>query len=202
MPQSKIIHHFCGCISDFYLLCYWSQNTTLPHPLLPCEVLVNEEDEIIMRFLSFFPSYSLCSPCKLREPHTHPASAFLKSFVVSTSLDWLLVSLLPHGSMSVSQQRRIYPPDQTTVNWYQVSGVGAELFVCLHWSTHIYFWTWASRVNCYRRFMGDLPKWEEQSTAWNSMPQKMLKKNNDGPKRSKSDHRRPKLQLWDDHLAQ
>ena len=131
MPQSKIIHHFCGCISDFYLLCYWSQNTTLPHPLLPCEVLVNEEDEIIMRFLSFFPSYSLCSPCKLRVPHTHPASAFLKSSVVSTSLDWLLVSLLPHGSMSVSQQRRIYPPDQTTVNWYQVSGVGAESCACI-----------------------------------------------------------------------
>ena len=35
--------------------------------------------------------------------------------------------------------------------------------------------------------MGDLLKWKEQPNAWSSMPRKMLKKNNNEPKRGKSD---------------
>ena len=30
MLHSKSMHHFFGCINDFYLLCYGSQNATHP----------------------------------------------------------------------------------------------------------------------------------------------------------------------------
>ena len=104
----------------------WESKCNPPSPLLvqtllPCEVQVNEEDEIFMRLLSSFPLSSLCSPCKFNELNTHPASAFLKFSVVFISIDQWRASLSPHGPMSVSQQRRTYPsPDPSTVNWYQV----------------------------------------------------------------------------------
>ena len=104
----------------------WESKCNPPSPLLvqtllPCEVQMNEEDEIFMRLLSSFPLSSLCSPCKFNELNTHPASAFLKFSVVFISIDRWRASLSPHGPMSVSQQRRTYPsPGPSTVNWYQV----------------------------------------------------------------------------------